>query len=628
MPPATAPRIFRPHRHTAVLPMDGSERRCQRLQETFRRTASCRRADHGKSCRHFALVSRGHRSDRTPPRESPRHFAARMDESVIVGYYTSAEVHPRSPARLLLSKERKKPMARNDGIDRTFARNQDLPTLDDVAKVQEHNEREKDSYSNQDIDTTQTHRNVHFKKPTDSYAAMFDQMIADGVISTRGLKADAVKYGELLFDVNSAYFHNHGGYEYAKQFYADAYKAAVEIVGGEQYILSAVMHADERNRAMSEALGEDVYHYHLHVVYIPVVEKQILWSKRCKDEFLRGTVKETITQVSRSKKWESKPVLNEDGNPMLNAKGKKILKSSYSVLQDDFFNFMRAAGYTDVERGERGSTEEHLTVTQFKLQAEQHRLETVTGQVEQAEQSLADAKAATEKQKKKLEALQKETKAAKTIALTVQDIEEMGKKNALTGNVSLTPDQCDTLKRYAVNGIIANADNKRLKEKLASAEKTISIWKQRYEAVNEKYMELKQKAQPFLDAIEIASERVWAFVHAILARGKETQEHKHPMNKTVEEINKMIMEDAPMEEINDAIGYIDIYSCFDPIFEPPIDFLEECRKHWETAQSSFRKTIERKIGNTWYVIETECDGNEPLADKVKRLIFSDKGGIC
>ena len=44
------------------------------------------------------------------------------------------------------------------------------------------------------------------------------------------------------------------------------------------------------------------------------------------------------------------------------------------------------------------------------------------------------------------------------------------------------------------------------------------------------------------------------------------------MKKTVEEINKMIMEDAPMEEINDAIGYIDICSCFDPIFEPPIDF--------------------------------------------------------
>ena len=422
-------------------------------------------------------------------------------------------------------------MARNDGIDRTVARNQDLPTPDDVAKVQEHNEREKDSYSNQDIVPERTSLNVHFKAPTDDYVKMFEQMEQDGVISTRGLKPDAIKYGELVFDVNSAYFYNHGGYEFAKQFYADAYKAAVEIVGGEQYILSAVMHADERNRAMSEALGEDVYHYHLHVVYIPVVEKQILWSKRCKDESLRGTVKETITQVSRSKKWESKPVLNEDGSPMLNGKGKKILKSSYSVLQDDFFNFMRNVGYTDVERGERGSTEEHLTVTQFKVQAERQRLEAVTGQVAQAEQSLEDTKVATAKQKKKLEALQKETKAARAIALTVQDIEAMGKKATFGNNITLTPDECDTLKRYAVNGIIANADNKRLKEKLASAEKTVSIWKQRYEAVNEKYMELKQKAQPFLDALEIASERVRAFISAVLAREKETRELKTPARK-------------------------------------------------------------------------------------------------
>ena len=422
-------------------------------------------------------------------------------------------------------------MARNDGIDRTVARNQDLETPADVAKVQEHNEREKDSYSNQDIVPERTSMNIHFKAPTDDYVKIFEQMEQDGVISTRGLKPDAVKYGELIFDVNSAYFYNHGGYEFAKQFYADAYKAAVEIVGGEQYILSAVMHADERNRAMSEALGEEVYHYHLHVVYIPVVEKQILWSKRCKDEALRGTVKETITQVSRSKKWDSKPVLDENGNPMLNAKGKKILKSSYSVLQDDFFNFMRNAGYTDVERGERGSTEEHLTVTQFKVQAEQQRLEAVTGQVAQAEQSLEETKAATAKQKKKLEALQKETKTAKTVALTVQDIEAMGKKATFGNNVVLTPDECDTLKHYAVNGIIAKADNQKLKEKLASAEKTVSIWKQRYDTLLEKYQELKKKAQPYLDALEVASERVRAFLDVVLSRGKETQEHKQSVRR-------------------------------------------------------------------------------------------------
>ena len=419
-------------------------------------------------------------------------------------------------------------MARNDGIDRTVARNQDLETPADVAKVQEHNEREKDSYSNQDIVPERTSLNVHFKAPTDDYVKMFEQMEQDGVISTRGLKPDAVKYGELVFAVNSAYFYNHGGYEFAKQFYADAYKAAAEIVGGEQYILSAVMHADERNRAMSEALGEDVYHYHLHVVYIPVVEKQILWSKRCKDEALRGTVKETITQVSRSKKWDSKPLLDENGNPMLNANGKKILKSSYSVLQDDFFHFMRAAGYTDVKRGERGSTEEHLTVTQFKVQAEQQRLEAVTGQVAQAEQSLENAKAATEKQKRKLEALQKETKTAKTLALTVQDIEAMGKKATFGNNITLTPDECRTLKDYAVSSFAEKAEKIKYKQKFEQAEKSAKTWKQRYDALHEQYQELKKKAQPFLDAIEIASEKVWAFINAILARGKELYEHKHP----------------------------------------------------------------------------------------------------
>ena len=425
-------------------------------------------------------------------------------------------------------------MARNDGIDRTVARNVNL-TASKIANAQRHNEREKESYSNPDIVSERLSYNVHFKTPTGSYAEMFEQMKADGVISTRGLKEDANLYGELIFDVNSAYFYNHGGYEFAKQFYADAYKAAVDIVGGEQYILSAVMHADERNRAMSEALGEDVYHYHLHVVYIPVVEKQILWSKRCKDKSLVGTVKETIMQVSSSKKWQSKPSLDENGNPMLTAKGKPVLKKSYGVLQDDFFNAMRSAGYTDVERGERSSTEEHLTVTQFKVQAEQERLEAVTGLVAQAEQTLEDTQAAADRQKKRLAVLQKETKTAKTAALTIQDIEAMGKKNALTGNISLTPQECDTLKQHAINGIAARADNRRLKEKLASAEQSATIWKQRFEALNEKYQELKKKAQPYLDALEIASERVRAFLNAILARGQQ-QEHSQPAHSRQQNI--------------------------------------------------------------------------------------------
>lgn len=267
-------------------------------------------------------------------------------------------------------------MPRNDGIDRVVARNRDL-TASSVIHAQAHNEREKDAYSNPDIVTAVSHRNIHFKKPDANYQEIFDRLECEKTISTRGLKKDAVHFCELIFDVNSAYFHNRGGYEFARQFYADAYKAAVEIVGGEAYIVSAVMHADERNSGISDSLGQDVFHYHLHVVYIPVVEKQILWTKRCKDPALIGTVKETVMQVSRSKKWASKPALDEAGNPIQKKNGKPQLIQSYSILQDQFFEAMRAAGYDDIQRGQRGSTEQHLSITQFKVKAEQKRLDEI-----------------------------------------------------------------------------------------------------------------------------------------------------------------------------------------------------------------------------------------------------------
>ena len=73
------------------------------------------------------------------------------------------------------------------------------------------------------------------------------------------------------------------------RFYAEAYELAKQIAGGEQYVISAVMHADERNREASDRLGKDVFPYHMHVIYLPVVEKEIRWSKRCRDPTLRGT---------------------------------------------------------------------------------------------------------------------------------------------------------------------------------------------------------------------------------------------------------------------------------------------------------------------------------------------------
>ena len=75
------------------------------------------------------------------------------------------------------------------------------------------------------------------------------------------------------------------------------------------------------------------------MVYVPVVEKQILWSKRCKDKALVGTVKETVMQVSRSKKWayylNKKKKSNKSGYP--DEAIKSLARCFYPSMMD-FFN--------------------------------------------------------------------------------------------------------------------------------------------------------------------------------------------------------------------------------------------------------------------------------------------------
>ena len=202
---------------------------------------------------------------------------------------------------------------------------------------------------------------------------------------------------------------------------------------------------------------------------------------------------------------------------MLNAKGKKILKSSYSVLQDDFFHFMRAAGYDDVERGERGSTEEHLTVTQFKVAQEQQRLEAVTAQITQSEQALDTAQAAVEKKRKELHSLQKQAKE------TYHRPDCAG--NPLHGEKDdHRQHHSDPIRVQHAQGLCGQWNScqggkQPLGRKAAQqAQKSVAVWKQRYEL-------LKEQARPYLEAVKLAPEKVRAFLDAILTRTRQTKQH-------------------------------------------------------------------------------------------------------
>lgn len=247
-------------------------------------------------------------------------------------------------------------------------------TRESITQYERHNERKNEHYGNMNVDLSCTPMNVHFKSCGDmTYNETLDKLVADGKVSLRGLKKDAKIFDEMILDVNTDYFEAHGGYEYAKRFYEEAYRFAVKLYG-EDNILSAVMHADEVNLALSDWYDEPIYHYHMHIVALPVVEKQVLWTKRCKNSELVGTVKEVVQQISHSKKWKSPQAVDKQGKPVYDAKGKAVLVPTYSILQDEFFEHMQAAGFTDFERGERGSTAENKTSLQYQIDRDKERL--------------------------------------------------------------------------------------------------------------------------------------------------------------------------------------------------------------------------------------------------------------
>ena len=371
-----------------------------------------------------------------------------------------------------------------------------------VGKTERHIERKNQNYENMNVDLSQTPRNVHFQSCGDlTYNATLDKMIEEGAVSLRGLKPDAKLFDEMIFDVNTAYFEEHGGYDYACRFYEEVFRFAQKEYGPEN-ILSAVMHADELNSALTEKLGYPVYHYHLHVVALPVVEKEVRYSKRCKDPELVGKVKAVIHQISHSKKWASQKVTDEDG--------KSHIIKSYSLLQDRFFEHMRDAGFEDFERGERGSTAQHLSVTEFKVKQEQQRLADITDEKLAAIDAL-DRLAEEEIQKQEaLTKLEQQAKKAEkkldAVVPVVQDAETFARNN-ISYFEDLIPEAgaLESAKSYREHKIMPLVQ--KLKEKFLGLYRTILDLKKRLESLQKRLSKAERDRDHFKNKFEQEQEK-------------------------------------------------------------------------------------------------------------------------
>ena len=360
-------------------------------------------------------------------------------------------------------------------------------TRDSIGKYERHNERKNEYYQNTNVDLSQTHNNVHFKSCGDiTYNEYLDKLVAEGKVSLRGLKKDAKVFDEMILDVNTDYFEEHGGYEFAKEFYAEAYRFAQKVYG-EENIISAVMHADELNLVMSDAFYRPIYHYHLHIVALPVVKKDILWSKRRKDKSLVGTVKETVNQISHSKKWKSPPALDDNGNQIPDINGKPVLIPTYSILQDEFFEHMQKAGFKDFQRGERGSNEKYKTCLQYQIDKDKERLSSLQTEIKKANEKLS---------------------TILPVQASNEAIDNMGKKT-FTGKVQMSNEDYTYLTNLAKECLVS-------RKTVSILESNIAFYKEKVEDLKNELYWLKEKCRPFLDALKIAPQKVMGFINKII----------------------------------------------------------------------------------------------------------------
>ena len=388
-----------------------------------------------------------------------------------------------------------------------------------IEKAERHNERKNKSYSNMNVDLTQTPNNVHYKKCESTYNERLKEMIDNGEISLRGLKDNAKVFDEIIFDINSDYFEQNGGYKFAKGFYEKAFHFAEREMGADN-IISAVMHADELNTSLSEKYGKPVYHYHLHVIAIPVVQKEIKWSKRCKDKSLIGTTKEIINQVSHSKKWKSEQAVDANGTPLYDEKGKPILIKSYSILQDRFFQYMFDNGYRGFIRGIKGSSAEHLENLDFKIKKDKERLKEISSKIEEKETTF-DNIMKFDKQ--------------------IKGVSDLGKHKRFSKKIELEPQDYEDLVNYAKKGIVADKEIYERDTRIENLRNTLNKWIEKYDG-------LVEKTKDYFHAIKHAPQRVADFFKGLFDKEKQDELERQRIEQEKLEAERKAREEAREKE--------------------------------------------------------------------------------
>jgi len=271
----------------------------------------------------------------------------------------------------------------------------------DLKGIQFHNQRERESRTNPDIDKSQTEKNydlVHDGKI--DYNEHVKEIIESQKTGSRKTRKDAVVVNELLVTSDKDFFDRLDPAE-QKRFFEESFKLFSERYG-KQNIAYATVHMDEKTP-------------HMHVGVVPM----------------------------RDGKLQGKNVFN---------------RQELLWIQDKFPEHMQKLGF-DLERGEKGSTREHLDTREFKKQTLEKEIDFLEKNLQEKKNELLalnekvpdDIKVQAKREFKQIEVKSEEK--------NLFGIPKKELKKTPTGNV-IVPEQ------EFKNLVHAAKENKRLKGKM------------------------------------------------------------------------------------------------------------------------------------------------------------------
>lgn len=254
-------------------------------------------------------------------------------------------LHPSKKAAYAAKTKRAEPeekAMKGDEINMSFAiiRNQNHK-VGAVGLVERHNERRNKNYSNPDIKHERSCENYHIKSPQGSYWETFnkirDRHQLKGNLRLKGEKQSTVLC-EFIITSDKSFFDRLGA-ERTKRFFEDAYQFVTAKVGGEQFVVAAVVHMDEATP-------------HMHITFIPTVLGKDRKGQPCR-------------RINCSEFWKG--------------------RDSYARLQDEWYDWIAHTCNYDLERGIKGSAAEHLSVAEYKLKKTQEQLDQTERQSQEIE---------------------------------------------------------------------------------------------------------------------------------------------------------------------------------------------------------------------------------------------------